>query len=332
MPVWENHITIQIARGLMAFLDLRAGVARGVAPESGGARQPRGPITGGEGIKARNIVWIFGAGRSGTTWLRDMLCSVEGYSPWEEPLVGRLFGGFYQGDKHRSKAGNFIFADRHRAVWLDAVRKMVLDGANVRFPERLRGGHVVVKEPNGSVGAPLLSEALPESSVITLVRDPRDVCASSLDGKRQGGWQHSRRRDADWSKRNLADKNPEKFIRTLAGNCARNMGGAVAAYHAHKGPKTLVRYEDLNKDALGAMRRIHRELDLPVEETELARSVERHSWENIPKRKRGEGKFYRKAAPGSWREDLTPRQVEIVERATAPLIEEFYSSHDGVGW
>ena len=43
-----------------------------------------------------------------------------------------------------------------------------------------------------------------------------------------------------------------------------------------------------------------------------------------PQRERGEGKFYRKATPGGWREDLTPEQVQIVERITAPVLEEFY--------
>jgi hypothetical protein len=52
--------------------------------------------------------------------------------------------------------------------------------------------------------------------------------------------------------------------------------------------------------------------------------VEEHSWENIPEREKGEGKFYRKATPGSWREDLTRRQAKAVERITAPLIEQFY--------
>jgi hypothetical protein len=72
------------------------------------------------------------------------------------------------------------------------------------------------------------------------------------------------------------------------------------------------------------MQRICSALGIPVEETELARAVGKHSWENIPEEEKGEGKFYRKAAPGGWREDLTPQQVETVERITAPLLKEFY--------
>ena len=52
--------------------------------------------------------------------------------------------------------------------------------------------------------------------------------------------------------------------------------------------------------------------------------VKKHSWENIPEEEKGEGKFYRKATPGSWCEDLTPEQAEIVASIAAPLIEEFY--------
>ncbi|CAN5145551.1 hypothetical protein BH18ACT10_BH18ACT10_16580 [soil metagenome] len=52
--------------------------------------------------------------------------------------------------------------------------------------------------------------------------------------------------------------------------------------------------------------------------------MEKHSWENIPEGKNGPDKFYRKASPGGWREDLTPEQVQTVERITASLLEEFY--------
>ena len=87
----------------------------------------------------------------------------------------------------------------------------------------------------------------------------------------------------------------------------------------------LVRYEDLRSDTLGTMRRIYSSLGIPVDERELSRAVKKHSWENVPEEEKGEGKFYRKATPGGWREDLTPEQIEIVERITAPLLKEFYS-------
>ena len=61
-----------------------------------------------------------------------------------------------------------------------------------------------------------------------------------------------------------------------------------------------------------------------MDDDELASAVEKHSWENIPEEEKGQGKFYRKATPQGWREDLTPHQVRTVERITAPLLQEFY--------
>jgi len=52
--------------------------------------------------------------------------------------------------------------------------------------------------------------------------------------------------------------------------------------------------------------------------------VEKHSWENIPEVEKGPGKFARKATPGGWREDLTAKQVRIVEEITGPLLRELY--------
>ena len=73
------------------------------------------------------------------------------------------------------------------------------------------------------------------------------------------------------------------------------------------------------------MKRLYATLGVPVDEGELAGVVHKHSWENIPEEKRGEGKFYRKATPGGWREDLTGEQARIVEDITAPLLQAFYA-------
>ena len=57
---------------------------------------------------------------------------------------------------------------------------------------------------------------------------------------------------------------------------------------------------------------------------DLARVAEKHYWEKVTVGEKGEGKFYRKATPGGWSEDLTPEQVRVVEEITAPLLKEFY--------
>src|SRR5215210_7869833 len=49
----------------------------------------------GGGVNPENMIWIFGSGRSGSTWLRSMMEEMSGHRVWEEPMVGRLFGDFY---------------------------------------------------------------------------------------------------------------------------------------------------------------------------------------------------------------------------------------------
>ena len=104
----------------------------------------------------------------------------------------------------------------------------------------------------------------------------------------------------------------------------RGVESAKAAYDAHRGPKVLIRYEDLLADTLGTIKRLYAELDIVVDEDELTKAVEKYAWENVPEEEKGRGKFYRKADPGGWKDDLTPKQAEIIERITAPLLEEFY--------
>jgi Sulfotransferase domain len=365
MPVFENYVDFMV-RGTKALLKVEAGVSRAGAPKpaagpdvSKGAGVP-GPINtwaqkvkqvgrrmvrrgralriktrrqlgAGEagGIRAENVVWIFGAARTGSTWLSRMMGELKGQAVWNEPLVGALFGNLYY-DRAKHLIGNsgkhYIFGDGYKESWLSSIRIFVLREASGRFPEAWGADrYLVIKEPNGSSGAPLLMEAMPESRMIFLIRDPRDYAASSLDAKRAGGWQYENR--SKWKSESPVDKKgAEGFVRSRAKSYLERIGFAKEAYDAHKGPKVMVKYEELRADTLGTMKRIYSELEMLVNERELARSVEKHSWENIPEEEKGEGKFYRKAKPGSWHEDLTLEQIEIVESITAPLLKEFYSS------
>jgi Sulfotransferase family len=315
VPAFRYPTVSGMARRIRAVLGLDAGVTRGALPEPTSAD---GHSAGG--VSPENMIWIFGTGRTGSTWLAAMMEEPEGHDVWFEPRVGTVFDP-QRFQRHGGK--HFILASQYKDVWLRSIRNFILDGANARFPE-LDGGYLAVKEPGGSVGAGLIMEALPESGMVLLIRDPRDVVASWLDATRKGGWQTRRRGEGGRRAESLAETKPNAFVRRHANAYLQHVGSARRAYEAHEGRKVVVRYEDLRADTLGTMKRMYGELDIPVEEARLAKAVEKHSWENIPEEEKGQGKFYRKATPEAWREDLTRRQVKTVERITAPLLEEFY--------
>lgn len=283
----------------------------------------RGEGAGAGLIAPERIVWSFGSGRTGSSWLNAMLREPENHVNWGEPLVGKLFADLYYsqtGELNRENM-HFIMSEPLKEVWLRSIRSFVLEGATARFPEVAEQGYLMVTDPNGSVGAPLIMGALPESRMVLLVRDPRDVVASFLDASRSGSWLNS------WGggKASLADDQPDLFVRQRANSYMAHMGKTKEAYDAHPGRKVRIRYEDLRTDTLGAMRRLYSTLEIPVGAEGLAEAVERHSWENLPAAQKGSGKFFRKAMPGGWREDLTSEQARIVEKITAPILEEFYS-------
>ena len=151
---------------------------------------------------------------------------------------------------------HFILASQYKDVWLRSIRNFILDGANARFPE-LAGGYLAVKEPGGSVGAGLIMEALPESGMVLLIRDPRDVVASWLDATRKGGWQTRRRGEGGRRAESLAETNPNAFVRRHADAYLQHVGSARRAYEAHEGRKVVVRYEDLRADTLGTIKRMY---------------------------------------------------------------------------
>jgi hypothetical protein len=339
MPNLQQHAELNVVRDVRAYLNFEVGITHGEAPDlaAGGGPQDRlreqlaardreisrlranlvaGDGTGG--IPPGHFIWVFGVARTGSSWLGAMMGDLEGHATWYEPYVGDVFGYAYYmraGEQQRRRE-DYILGDPYREAWIRSLRTFVLEGANARFPGLGENGYLVVKEPNGSVGAPLLVEALPESRVILLVRDPRDVVASLLAAQRAGSW--------GAGEDSLADTDPEEFVRQRARMYDASFGKAWEAYGAHRGPKVVTRYEDLRYDTIGELAKIYSTLDIPVAKERLRGVVEKHSWEKIPEKNKGPNRPRRKAMPGGWRQDLTAEQAGIVEEITGPVMDEFY--------
>ena len=330
MPIFNHFSSVELARSLRAFLRLEAGVVRGKIPDlqkekarSEELQQARertrrqdGQLvmesseTNPEpsGINPENVVWIFGSARTGSSWLARMMAGLPRHVWWNEPYVGAIVARTSNPKSDLVQRPETIFGAPHKKTWLASVRSMVLSGAAARFPNASREDHLVIKEPNGSQGAPVLMEALPESRIVFLVRDPRDVASSVLDSASPGGWRAGKE----------PAKEPDDIVRRSAKAYATGINNAKRAFDDHQGRKVLVRYEDLRADTLATLKSAYSSLGIAVTDDELAPSVEKQAWENIPEKNKGKGKTRRKAAPGSWQEDLTPEQVEIVENSHRP--------------
>ena len=347
MPNSQRHAVSGVAGNVRAFLKLEVGITRAKASEMAEGEGPpdllherlaakdreisllRARLEGDhppDGIRPERFIWIFGVARTGSSWLGAMMGDLEDHATWYEPYVGDVFGYAYYmraGEQQRGRE-DYILGDHHREAWMRSLRSFVLDGAHVRFPELGENGYLVVKEPNGSVGAPLLVEALPESRLILLVRDPRDVVASLLAAQKEGSW--------GAGEDPLADTDPDEFVRQRARMYNASFGKAWEAYEAHVGRKVVTRYEDLRHDTKGELEKVYSSLGIPIREEQLRRVVEKHAWENIPEKQKGPNKPRRKARPGGWQEDLTPEQARMVEETTTPVLNEYYPGWGPRSW
>jgi len=271
--------------------------------------------------RAEQLIWMFGHSRTGSTWLSWMMAELKNQERWHEPYVGMLFGHFvYERLKDNDKLLNnpaFIMGEPYREVWLRSIRNFVLEGAAARYPKLREDQYLVVKEPNGSIGAPLLLEATPGSRLIFLIRDSRDVIASRLDAFREGSWTGQDRDYSTTEKLNAQTKH-------LAEDYLKVVSNVQDAYEAHPGKKAFVRYEDLRYDTIGTLKAMYAALEVEADEVQLEAAVMKHSWAGVPDSEKGKDKFFRKAQPGGWRDDLSSEQIRLIEDITGPILSKYY--------
>jgi hypothetical protein len=297
------------------------------------------------GFESR-LVWLLGSPRSGSTWLMRQLAGHPAVVPINEPLIGQHLAPFFSDEpgiraedldsgnftpgRYLSDAGQYFFAAEFRDVWAPHLGALMRARFHAHAATRssdvpLSETFVVLKEPHGSQAADLIVEALPESRLLFLLRDGRDVVDSELAAVAKGSWLG----DVFPVVAGIAPDERLAFVEQSAHKWLWRTEVVEQAYAAHQGPKLLVRYEDMLADAAGQLRRVFHWLGLEIADADLESLVESQSFERLPAEHRGPDRIFRAAQPGLWRENLSADEQEVVERVMGPKLRELgYASDD----
>ena len=259
----------------------------------------------------KNLVWVFGSPRSGSTWLANQLLKYNTNS-MDEPYIGyhiapvQFFGGDSRLDKFHRNRDTYFFSDKFENTWKFFLRKLILNRIHSQFGDVSK--KIIIKEPNGSHGADKILNCLPSSKFIFVVRDGRDVIDSQFDAIRKNGWSI-----------NLVDSLQEndrlRFLKDRSKDWNLRMNFLLNVFE--KQPPHLrlkLKYEDLLINTCDELKKVYEFIDVKIPKNELENLVERYDFKKIPPKQRGQRKVTRFATPGMWKENFNEQEKIILEK------------------
>ncbi len=175
---------------------------------------------------------------------------------------------------------------------------------------------VVVKEP-GSHAADTIMDLFPESALIFLLRDGRDVVDSWLDAYRDGSWATAE------GAYPLDDAGRPALIRWQA-SVWLHRTEVVQETYARTNPsrRVLIRYEEMRDDPADALGRICDLLGIDAARDRIETIASANDYGRVPPSAKGSGREIRKAKPGGWAKHMTPEEIADLHEILAPKLEE----------
>lgn len=285
-----------------------------------------------------NMIFIIGAGRSGTTWLHLMLGSHEKIATGQE---SQLFNNYlshlitqWKSELNYPKTSKVRFHGISSYIDENEFYQLLTNFSDGVFSNALKAKktatYLLEKSPNNSLHVKEIYRCYPNAKFIHLIRDGRDVTASILAAKKSWGkaWHHRTAEDAINEWQSLLSASRE--VSELTENYIE------------------VRYEDLLTDGTNQLKRIFEFLEIDATEPALQEMYDSHAFSKLKKNdykkdtflntgitqasgtdSRHEPKeFFRKGIAGDWKISLSKKQISEVEWVAGDLLNQLGYSCD----
>jgi Sulfotransferase family len=283
-------------------------------------------------LKTSDVIFIVGAGRSGTTWLHLMLGAHPQVATGQE---SQLFNNYLrklvnqwnreiaypETDKLR-KHGITSYIDEDR--FMELLRDFAIAIFDNVMQAKPGATRFLEKSPNNSFNIDLIHRVFPDARFVHLIRDGRDVVTSMLAAKKSWG--------KDWAPDHGYEAGIE-WVRAVT-EC-RRLHGLVENY-------CEVRYKDLLNRGPETLARIYEFLELPLGGVDVEKIYAQFAFDKLKKNdysrsiflNPGEARasgtdgrpeprgFFRKGVAGDWQVSLNREQVDEIYWAAGELLED----------
>ncbi len=168
----------------------------------------------------------------------------------------------------------------------------------------------IIINDDGGMASDIISECLPDSKIIVLLRDGRDVIDSMIDALKEGSWNIKKT-----GRTPITAQNRNVYIKKFSKQWVKQTEILQKTYESHsKDLRLKVRYEDLLQDTENQLKKIYNFIGINIPGEDLKKLVKQQSFENIPEDKKGPGKVFRSASPGKWKENLSKIEQEMMNQ------------------
>ncbi len=295
----------------------------------------------------KKIVWLCAPPRSGTTWLGTQLLNHKENIIWHEPWIGFHLGvlrggltpakdfndaspeGTSSGSSKKiptvsynferildmqADNGEYFFSPFHKNNWLPYLRKLIL--ARTFSHCQTLNKNVIIKDPVGSNGMDVLSECLPNSKLLFLIRDGRDEVDSRMDMHSPNSW--AKLRPFRTKKDQLQGLTYYSQLWTV------NTENIKKGFDKHNPKlKLLIKYEDLKQETSTVLKKIYNFIGIQVADDDLQKLIKVHDFKNIPDSEKGKGKFTRSAKSGGWKTNFDKEEHDLMNSIMGKTLEKF---------
>lgn len=264
-------------------------------------------------LNSTSPIFIVGAQRSGTTWLQRLLSDHPLIAGGEE---SHLFDGYLapmwdrwnQEEQMRQSGGRNIGLQCYLSEeeFITQMRQFAWASLSKTTQDKPDATLLLEKTPDHGLHLPLIHRLFPQAIIIHMLRDGRDVVASMMNAHRQQ-W------GRDWTPVTVADaaKRWSSWVNEIQSNLS---------LFEHT---LTVKYEQLIEHGPNKLAELFESLNVPLPVNQIEAIHDRWRFDNASQSATEPEGFYRRGTTGSWQQDLSQGDLELIELITGPTLQQY---------